>query len=152
MATLPGQANSFMSSLDNWLWLLTLDGRWRYWLLMLLSPWNEVRINNLVKAGYIFSCCITLVPSLTLLDDLAALSLIAVLLCRLVSKQGEEFGDMAAIDISSGPCKDIWVAETAWTPDVFWYHLYVFHIAPLYSFEHVPSQTTHVVRLLDFLG
>ena len=152
MATLPGQANSFMSTLDNWLWLLTLDGRWRYWLLTLLSPWNEVRINNLAIAGYIFSCCITLLPSSTLLDDLAALSLIAVLQCRLASTQGEDFGDMAAIDTSSGPCKDIWVGETAWTPDVFWYHLYVFHIAPLYSFEHVPSQTTHVVRLLDFLG
>ena len=46
------------------------------------------------------------------------------------------------LDISFGPYVNIWVGKAAMATDVSWYHLNVVSIAPLYSFEHAPSNNT----------
>ena len=50
----------------------------------------------------------------------------------------------------SGPYAKICVGKR--TTDVSSHHLYVVHVNPLYSCEHLPRQTTHSVRLLDCSG
>ena len=51
-----------------------------------------------------------------------------------------------------GPFANMWVGEAEGTTDVSWHRLHVVYIALLYSFVHVLSQTTHVLRLLHCLG
>ena len=57
---------------------------------------------------------------------------------------------MAVLASSSQLYTENWVGEAQGTTDLSW-HFHVVHTAPLYSFEHMPSQTIYVIRLLDCL-
>ena len=164
-------------------------------------------------AGYIFACCIALVPSLHLLAGFAVQCLLAVSLSQLASTFGrynqnlvtghcyyvhemkreettsrlyfrmlyytgaelafigwicgtEPIGsvampvsqykkvlqNMTLLGTSSEHHLKIWVHGNEGTTDGSWHYLNVAHFSPLYSFEHVPSQVTYAVRLLDWLG
>ena len=102
-------------------------------------------------AGFIFTCCISLGPTSPLLAGFTVQSLLAVLLCQLVSTEEVNSWNAAVLGTSSGPYAKIWVGEAEGTTHVSWYHIHVFQIAPLYSFEHVPIQKTYTVKLLDCL-
>ena len=66
-------------------------------------------------------------------------------------RRREVLGNTAVLGTRSGHNAKNWVGETEGITDVPWHHLHVVHIEPLYSFEHVPSQTTYAVRLLHCL-
>ena len=53
------------------------------------------------------------------------------------------------LSTNSRPYTNIWVGKTEGTADAPSRHLYVVHIFPLPSFNHVPSQTAYAAWLLD---
>ena len=130
----------------NWLWLLTLAGRQRYWSLLLLSPWNEA-------SGCIFARCIALTPSLPLVAGFTIQRLFnSVVMLVSKYKRGKFLEIQLCLAPAQDPIQTFWVGEAEGTTDVSWHHLPVVHDSPLYSIEYVPSQTTYIVRLLDYLG
>lgn len=128
MRTLHGWANYVNS------WWLTLAAHISYLveiLVTVINWWSEDKH----LAGHIFACCFALVPSLPSLVGFAIQSPLAVLLSWLTStKEG-----------SSLEYRFAW--HQLRTP----HHLHIIHITPLYSFEHIPSQTACAIRLLDWL-
>lgn len=84
------------------------------------TKWSK----NKKIVGYIFTCCISLASSLSLLAGFVVQSLIAVLLCQLVCTLVEVLGNMTVLGTSSGPYKNIWVGKAEGTTHASWssYH------------------------------
>ena len=49
----------------------------------------------------------------------------------------------------SGPYTKTWLDKAEETTDISWHNLFVVQILPLYSFEHVSSQTKYITKLLN---
>ena len=80
-----------------------------------------------------------------LLTGFAVKEPLAVSLYRLASTEGAVLGNTVMLGTSSGPKTSIWVNEAEEMTDVSRRKLHVVHVASLYSFEHLPSQTTYAV-------
>ena len=122
----------------------------------------EILVTNVIEtmrwseskqlAGYIFGRCIAPAPILSLLTGFCGTEPIGSVTMLVSKYRGGVLGNMAVLNTSSGPYANIWVGEAEGATDVSWYYLHVDGIAPLFSFEHVPSQITDAVRLLGCLG
>ena len=98
---------------------------------------------------FFFAHYIALAPILPLLTGFVVLSLLAVLLCHLESrKKGSSWEYGCAWHQLRSLCKYLG-GKAEVTTDISWHHLHIVHIAPLYFFEHAPSQTPCTVKLLD---
>ena len=88
----------------------------------------EILVTNVIKpmkrgeskqlCGYISARCIAMGPRLALCYGFVMQSLLALLLCGLVSAEGEVLGNTALLGTSSGAYVFVWVGETEETTDV----------------------------------
>lgn len=118
----------------------------------------EVLVNNVVEPtkwseskhlpAYILARCTARVPCLLLLAGFAVRSLLAKLLCHLDSMKEENFWEYSC-NWHQLRTLGKYLGRRDWEEYCFFL---IFHIVPLYLFEHVAGHTSYAVKLLDIPG